>query len=341
MARNDKQARRIARKAKQAKRRQQLVDKPKWYIKQCDADDEFVELVTDALTAVDFSCKAQFMPVVVSWLRTHKRFGWDRVLDRLAKMNGTSDEKLATQMKVSGAVGEAVFGLIGKERLREFVPYNDVEFRPKGNGFEVVFRRLQKEKVDGQWVYPSGVGARIGYKDGTYTVAFSRHSIERLGERLCFTDPYDYDTAGYWFGQVHGRSGFEPCSLPDGTQAFTFFSECLGPLAYGWQYVVEVLGNNIEPDGTYHYRVGYCPVRVVGDYAMAKTLLCPGFAGTPEHALVENSDLSRERKKRMKADLDNLTASKLATTGDFALIRWFHENGVPQIRRFNHSLHRS
>lgn len=83
--------------------------------------------------------------------------------------------------------------------------------------------------------------------------------------------------------------------------------------------------------GDFYYRLGYCPVVVENEFAIAKTLLFPGYTGTPEFKLINESDLPRRQKERFLELSTSNDASNVVYDGDSDLIKWFHKNGVPQV----------
>jgi CheY-like chemotaxis protein len=87
--------------------------------------------------------------------------------------------------------------------------------------------------------------------------------------------------------------------------------------------------------GRLFYRVGYCPVSFHGDIALATTMLFPGMnrqKGTPEGRLIERSGLPAAEIDRIKARVESqLSMKALADSGDFRLVKWFHDHGVPQV----------
>ena len=80
-----------------------------------------------------------------------------------------------------------------------------------------------------------------------------------------------------------------------------------------------------------YYRVGYCPVVVEGNFAKATTLLYPGYCGTPEYGLILQSGFGREEREKLISTASGMTRAVLEQTQDISLMKWFHENGVPQV----------
>jgi hypothetical protein len=81
----------------------------------------------------------------------------------------------------------------------------------------------------------------------------------------------------------------------------------------------------------YYYRIGYCPVVVEDGFAIAKTVLYPGYKDTPEHDAIYRSNLSREEKFEMSRKSRQLNSSELFKTQDFSMLKFFHDKGVPQV----------
>lgn len=169
-------------------------------------------------------------------------------------------------------------------------------------------------------------------------------------ERICERTVYnwkDFDGHGDAFAFLDNCVYFEDCTTVRGEPSFVIYNSCV-PHFHSWGYVEHVLGRQerqsddaygaiagVATDPIYYYRVGYCPVTFHGDIALAKTLLFPGMSrkkGTPEGSLIKNSDLSAAEIARMQGQVESqLSMKSLADSGDFSLVRWFHDNGVPQV----------
>ena len=131
---------------------------------------------------------------------------------------------------------------------------------------------------------------------------------------------------------------FESCTLRDGSHAFSFFDECpadLSPQVSSWQlgWAKTILGvKEVDPtQGKLYYRVGYCPVALDKGFAKAKTLLFPGFKKTPEYEALDNIHMPPETKRRLQRLATDSDMTSLWETNDFSALKWFHDNGVPQV----------
>ena len=85
--------------------------------------------------------------------------------------------------------------------------------------------------------------------------------------------------------------------------------------------------------GKLYYRVGYCPIFFDFDkgFAKAKTFLFPGFRETPEYEALDNADMPRDTKRRLQRLATNSNMSSLLETNDISALKWFDDNGVPQV----------
>jgi len=191
-----------------------------------------------------------------------------------------------------------------------------------------------------------GPRMRFGGDPQERLVAFSEHSLERICERtVC--NWRDFGGHGDAFAFLDNCVYFEDCTAARGEPSFAVYNSCV-PHFHSWGYVEHVLGIKGIPthdaygdisrainNHRFYYRVGYCPVAFHGDTAVATTLLFPGMnrqKGTPEGRLIESCGRPAAEVARMKAQVETqLSMEALADSGDFSLIKWFHENGVPQV----------
>lgn len=177
-------------------------------------------------------------------------------------------------------------------------------------------------------------------------VAFSEHALERICERTVY-DWRTYAGQGDAFAFLDNCVYFEDCTNVRGEPSFVVYNSCV-PHFHSWNYVEHVLGKPKPTAGDafgdiveatnrtrFYYRVGYCPVTIHDDLALATTLLFPGMSrqrGTPEGRLIDCSGLSAAEVARKKAQVESqLSMKALSDGGDFRLVKWFHDNGVPQV----------
>lgn len=100
-------------------------------------------------------------------------------------------------------------------------------------------------------------------------------------------------------------------------------------------YVDQVLGQEkVDPDREPpEYRLGYCPLAFHGPYAVAKTLLPPGYKSTPEYRQLLRCVPPRGIKAELMAIARSHVPDLDRSEEWLPLIKWFHDNGVPQVRQ--------
>ncbi len=109
-----------------------------------------------------------------------------------------------------------------------------------------------------------------------------------------------------------------------------FLEKCTEPFFSG-SFPKELI-EDWHPQSAYKYRVGYCPLTFFEGFAKAITLLTPGMIGTPERVLLDNAGLDSVSYGKVTASIENaISMKRLVETRDFSALKWFHENGVPQV----------
>jgi len=134
----------------------------------------------------------------------------------------------------------------------------------------------------------------------------------------------------FWY--IANCNHFEEATIHPFTPGFTFYNRCVGDLSH--EYVQYILGG-ILPQKGYYFRIGYCPILLTSEYALSKTILFPGYRGTPEYSLIVQSDISYQEKSKLLQYCDGLTIPKLNETYDFRHMKWFHDNGITQVKRID------
>ena len=93
--------------------------------------------------------------------------------------------------------------------------------------------------------------------------------------------------------------------------------------------------------GVPYYRLGYCPVAFEKGFAKAKTFLTPGYRNTPEYGrLLNNKKIGQTEKNRLIGMTTNLTSLEMLMQEKTDHIKWFHENGIPQVVQMEHEVFR-
>jgi len=161
-------------------------------------------------------------------------------------------------------------------------------------------------------------------------VSFCAHALERIHERTV-GDWRTYSGSGDAFAFIDNCVYYEDCSATMGKPCFAVYNQCAKGFV-SHRFLEEIL-DDFDPNKKYYYRVGYCPSVLTGDFVLAKTLLVPGMRGTPERRLLERLPISQQNMLAEKMET-LLTWSDKAGSEDWGLLKWFHDNGVPQVISF-------
>lgn len=311
-----------ARRKHQAEQKRIYAEKfPGFAFQPNGAPPEFVKIVQRAIKKINFRDPQSFSTWETEFYKAGKKHGSVVIGDVLRQTEGDP----AARLGLLGKLGHLVFSMIPQDELRRWIPYHDVQILPAGRQIVVVFHSLRQAKGPGGTVYYSRFKPELQIDGQSKIVAFAQHAIQRTCERIV-PRWYTYTGLGDAFAFFDQCVHFERADLPDGQLAFTFCAHCQKGF-FHWRYVEEILGEDVEDDDHCYYRVGYCPAVVEGDFIKAKTLLFPGHKGTPEYRFVWASDVPFEMKKQAKV----MNAAWLQATGDFRLVKFFHQRGVPQV----------
>jgi len=327
-----KRLKRLARKKAKAERRRAVEarrryaeDFPAFVFRTNGAPPQFVELIKTAVKEIDFRNRKLFHPGETTFFRLSKQVG----PGLLGNLMDTGDDGHALAAHLLFKLGRLVFSLVPPDQLKKFIPYHDVQFVPRGRDVLVLFRSLRQQRTPNGTISYSRHKPALQIGGEQKIVSFSRHAIERI----CFRVAPHWDTytgLGDAFALFDQCVHFERADLRDGQLAFTFFAECPKGF-FNYRYVEEVIGDATEANGHYYFRVGYCPAVVHSGFLVAKTLLYPGQYPTPESNLAWYSDLPFDEKRRISEQSQRWDANMIRKTGDFGLVKFFHNEGIPQV----------
>lgn len=327
-------------KAEEAARVRRKADRyPRLVLNEEEAPPGLLSLVNEALNEIDLADPKQFSRAVRLYFRLQRERGSLAALKKIKESwEGSDSEWQVFQVQVSCAIGQRLFKLLEDRGLHSYIPFTDIQVLPIGPRMVVTFRSLCERKSDHGKIYYSrheptlvvgGVERRIGWM---------RHAIQRACERIV-PSWRTYGGLGDAYAFFDQCLYFEPCVLPDGGPAFTFYESC-PPGFYRYRYVTDVLGlKTPDPNKQFYFRVGYCPVVENEGFYVAKTILFPGFKNTPEWELLRQAPLPRDQRRAMMERAKEQEFSTLLEDEDFSLIRWFHENGVEQVREFSKTIY--
>jgi hypothetical protein len=302
---------------------------------------EFVDAVYAAARKVNFDDRQHFKDVDrLSW-RTIAQIGanvieeWRRSANRdLYEQQENFGDMMSMSLVTN--VSQAIYSLIPDEVKERFMPYNYFTVIPTRNKLVLHTGRLITKRTPKGSIHLSRSPVIVDVDGERRTLAFTTHAMERVCERIApgwKVNYVDLMEIARFFSCV---PSFEMEPLNSDQNVILLYASC-GPSFTDlyWIHVDHILGRDkVKPDSEPpEYRLGYCPLALDGRYAIAKTLLLPGYRMTPEYRLLSTSVLPRERK----TELFEMTRDHVRDTDRFEewlpLVKWFHENGVPQVRQ--------
>ena len=316
----------------QSKEKREERDKyPKFIFENEGADLEFSQIIKEIVQAFDFN---EIPDALKPIYKNIKKLGYWKAIEPIKK-GFQLGESMGTYV-VIGFLCEEVFKKFPKDKFDQYFPFNDFRLLPIDNDMVVQCRSLKKFNSSRGIRYYSTQEPTIEIEDVRYIVTFTRHSIEQICDRI-HPNWKIHSALGDVYAYLEENLYFEFCRLRDGSPALTFYDLCGDKFSWHYKYVDNVFGqkNIILGKGSPYFRVGYCPLAFEGNFAVAKTLLFPGYSKTPEHECILNLNLPENERKSLLKKITKQDAKSLLETGDFSSIKWLHENTIPQVVQMN------
>lgn len=296
---------------------------------------EFVDCVRQAASSLDFKDRNLFSNNERNFLELIREIGIQNSMLELRQLHHFSkDERTALLSETLTNIGEAIFERIPPDILRRFLPLNHFSLQPRRKRLVLTFSSILSQPYERQRFYYSRREPTVEVGGESKVVAFSSHAIERIGERLVH-DALAYRDSSIVHQYFDSCVYFEPVTLYGGQPAFVLYNYCSFKLSHAYDVCVRrILGQqSLLGNGAMYYKVGYCPVIAVGRLALAKTFLPPGYTGTPEYGLIISSELSNSERACLLASISTTCAGDVTSDGFYETTKWFHDEGVPQVKQ--------
>ena len=197
---------------------------------------------------------------------------------------------------------------------------------PHGRDWAIQFSSLRNYSTDKGKLYYSTKEHEAVVRNVRKRVAFTSHVLRRICERVFkgyktyrgMADAHAFFQCLSYFKSVVLRHKDGRISL-----ALAIYYPCT-KISSMWPLLVETLGDDLNTASNHYWLLGYLPLVFTDDFWVAKTLLLPGYRGTPEHIAVLDSSLPHRDGESL---LDALSLS----TPPVRALQWFQTHGVPQI----------
>lgn len=292
------------------------------------AIDQLIEAVR--LEHFELLPKAQQM-----FFHIAKDVGFSEAIELTRTISGQIDQPLAFP-SILLSLGEVIQMRLPSDAVAPYRCMDVVFGKPAPNQILVRFRSLLTHgSVENPGYYSHRTPKVVcGIGSVERIVSFCTHALERIHERTV-GNWRTYSGSGDAFAFIDNCVYYEDWSATMGKPCFALYNQCAkGFVSY--RFLEEIL-DDFDPNKKYYYRVGYCPSVLTGDFVLAKTLLVPGMRGTPERKLFERLPISEQNMLAQKMET-LLTWSDKADSEDWELLKWFHDNGVPQVISFDRTL---
>lgn len=307
----------------------------------CNADPEFIDAVYSAAKKVNFNDRDRF--------HNYDRMIWELVatdgIQLVEQMWKKGNRVFANTLRNSGLfvealtltkLAEAVYSQIPAKIKHRFMPHQHFMITPVGKVLEVYCDSLFKKASSGGNIYFSAETPFLESDGEKRPLGFTTHALERICERIAPQWRTRYVQLMDFVRFVVQVPPFETSFLHRKQPAIVLFAVC-GNLHSKIHdiYVNKILGShNFDVKGNDpEYRLGYCPIEYDDSFAVAKTFLLAGYKGTPEYDLLRGSGLGNSEKTRLLSLAENHVRDLDQAEDWIPLVKWFHENGIPQVRQ--------
>jgi hypothetical protein len=272
--------------------------------------------------------------------------GWrDYFRERIWAESESSVEAKATLERNGVAIfshlGKWIFNSLPRHLTAAFSPATFFQVDLTDAGAVVRFNLLKSVEEPTGRLYIPPDEPTVVMQGATWRVGLYRHALERLCSRLQMGASLRYTHyAEISLRFAHRMLTYTPMTLHDGQESLRVDFELPLTTAYYDYYaayartILHLPESHTFPRSEKWYAVmGYLPLQVQGKYARAKTFLLPGFMKTPEFGLARRAKLSLEDHVMLTAMTDETKRTGDLAGDTIAAIKWYHDNGVPQVFR--------
>ncbi|HCO23475.1 MAG TPA: hypothetical protein DIT97_10605 [Gimesia maris] len=318
----------------------------------CTAAPEFTDAVYSATQRVNFEDTEFFDNLDQKTWKYMANYGFQRFEILRDLMNeefaeDTTKAGYAWIQEERNRLSQAIYSLIPESIKNRFMPHNYFTIQPLGKVFFLNCQRVISQKTSQGNIHFGLNTPYLEVAEGMKQLVFTTHALERICERIAprwrthVSDLMDIVRFVAYVPRI------ELTTLHDNQPAVVLFRACGSSIYFTHEVYVEgILGeqNYDSDDDCFEYRLGYWPIVFDDQYVVAKTFLPPGYRGTPEHGLLLNCKLPKDEKSKMLSLAKNHVRDNERAEEWLPLVKWFHENGVPQVRQRgqnNQEIHKS
>jgi hypothetical protein len=317
----------------------------------CDkANADIKALVESGIDGFSKVYTRRMHPDAIDMMGEHTRVGWTAMVDDISS---TADDMTREEVEESLSqlfdreLGNGILWHAKKNLVRRALPVSCFTIEPGEKHWDVRCRSLQSEKTSHGSLYCSPHRPTVEFDGDQHRVLFTRHAMKQLSERIVPKWNQFYIGQTYVFGFLYECVYFEPLVLSNGQPAFAILNSCLRVGNEVRKFMRSILGVKTDEElAGFYYRVGYCPITLDKGMAVAKTFLTPGYWQTPERkTLSKGGSDGHIRKLKLEIEqacddgINTMSVSECDRTRN--AVQWFHEHGVPQVKKIEAEVFRN
>jgi len=333
-------AQRVKKQKEYSKKHLNYINKyPQFIVESLYADIELIKGVKSIAASIDFRTAPLFVKMMVQDIKRMsskdfvEKYAEDLGFDKY-KENNDFDERNSLSYIENNIKYNYVYCYIENYLMDIF----NKELRKNGLWDKYMFfhyvhlyyyRGIFKIIVDGFHIHYSHYGPAYYPKDPltvkirekTYSLAISKHAMERIFERI------GNSSWGIYILMSSAKVSHLKLGNDDGISiSFGFSKEHQSSFnSYPHRLATELMG---RIPNKFDFLCGYSPVGYCSDnFIHLKTFLQPGMASTPENALLKSKCLDK-KTGLLYRDLVN----KVYCDEHIEMLKFFHNNGCLQIR---------
>jgi arsenate reductase-like glutaredoxin family protein len=317
----------------------QVAPLPEFRISDDVADDDVKRLVLGGIEKFEKTYVTSLSEDALGVIAEQHRVGWTALVNEQAARiddltRGQVERSLIQLLELE--LGNGILSNAPSNLVRRVLPSSCFTLRP-GNDrhWDVHCRSLKELKTSHGTLYQSPHRPTSRLNGVRREIAFTRHALLQLADRITphWGDHYIGQT--YVFGFLYECTYFGKTTLSNGQPSLVVYNSCLRAGKYLRAFMRDLLnvGTDKELKG-YYYIVGYCPVILDDGLAVAKTFLTPGYYQTPERRTLKVSGRAAELADVEQACDEGINVVSVSTSERTkTAIRWFHNHGVPQVKK--------
>lgn len=329
----------------------QIPPYPAMTIVSSGADEEFVGAIRAAVSkirmhrlgAVDPGLKEVLKRLAAKGPLGAFRYYRENILCHIGttSTNRLVNEASAFEQSISTGVGDLIYAALSEEQRQRYLPMHMFFVSIDWRNHDFLIRCDSMLRFHGRlgelWFSPARHKVSVG--DTTLTVCYGTHTIERFMKRA-FGAERNYASLAAIHQTLRSELYLESLTLSNGQPGIAAYRPVCAfrshQHTYGYQYLCQVAGDPDDRRDQCHL-LGYCPLRPYHGFAIASTLLTPGFRGTPEHDSILQEVPDESERARMLQTVDRWESGERAPIEDAWLLRWFHAHGCPQVLQLDAS----